>query len=224
MTTNPQNKPLVVLIDFDGTITNHDIGDQVVIKFAEPGWKEALDKLRSGEMNVKELWAYEMTLLREDREEASVEFSLNAAEIREGFADLVDYCKSNGIPVEVCSSGMGFYVDAILEKHGFGDLPRARPEVGYDENGHGVMVVPEGLRDCGTTVMCKCEQVWKWRRKGYRVMFVGDGVSDECAVTQADVVLATSRLRKVCEEKGIPHTPFDTFHEVLGIIVESVST
>jgi len=44
MTTDPQNKPLVVLVDFDGTITNQDVGDQVVIKFSEPGWKEALYK------------------------------------------------------------------------------------------------------------------------------------------------------------------------------------
>jgi 2-hydroxy-3-keto-5-methylthiopentenyl-1-phosphate phosphatase len=224
MTTDPQNKPLVVLVDFDGTITNQDVGDQVVIKFAEPGWKEALYKLRSGEMNVKELWAYETTLLRKDREKAAVEHSLNTAEIREGFAELIRYCKSENIPVEVCSSGMSFYVDAILEKHGFGDLPRARPEVGYDKNGHGVMIVPDGLRDCGTTVMCKCEQVWKWRRKGYRVMFVGDGVSDECAVTQADVILATSRLRDVCEGKGIAHTPFDTFHDVLEVVIESITT
>jgi 2-hydroxy-3-keto-5-methylthiopentenyl-1-phosphate phosphatase len=80
------------------------------------------------------------------------------------------------------------------------------------------MTIPEGLRDCGMTVMCKCDRVWHWRRKGYRVMFIGDGVSDECAVSQADIVLATSRLREVCESKGIDHTPFDTFDEVLEFV------
>jgi 2-hydroxy-3-keto-5-methylthiopentenyl-1-phosphate phosphatase len=54
-------------------------------------------------------------------------------------------------------------------------------------------------------------------------MFVGDGVSDECAVTQADIVMATSRLRQVCESKGIKHTSFDTFHEVLDTVVESIT-
>jgi 2-hydroxy-3-keto-5-methylthiopentenyl-1-phosphate phosphatase len=49
-------------------------------------------------------------------------------------------------------------------------------------------------------------------------MFVGDGVSDECVVSQADIVLATSNLREVCEAKGIAHTPFETFHEVLRAV------
>jgi 2,3-diketo-5-methylthio-1-phosphopentane phosphatase len=213
-----QNKSLAVLVDFDGTITRRDIGDQVVINFAEPGWEDALDRFRAGEMNSKDFWAYEMSLLRKDREDAAVEHSLSIAELRSGFANFLDYCKTHDIPVEVASSGMNFYVDAILDKFGMADLPRSRPVVDYDENGHGVMTIPEGLRDCGMTVMCKCDRVWHWRRKGYRVMFIGDGVSDECAVSQADIVLATSRLREVCESKGIDHTPFDTFDEVLEFV------
>ncbi len=50
-----QNKPLAVLVDSYGTITKRDIGDQVVIKFAEPSWKEALDRYRTGEMSVENL-------------------------------------------------------------------------------------------------------------------------------------------------------------------------
>jgi 2-hydroxy-3-keto-5-methylthiopentenyl-1-phosphate phosphatase len=218
MISDTQNKPLVILIDFDGTITNQDIGDEVIENFAEPEWREAMVKFRSGEMNVKELWAFETGLLREDREQAAVDHSLNVAEIRSGFDELIQYCKNENIPVEVCSSGMGFYVDSILEKHGYGDLPRARPDVDYDENGHGLMAMPDCIEDCGMTVMCKCARVWNWRRKGYRVLFVGDGVSDQCAVTQADDVFATASLRKSCEANGIEHTPFETFHEVLEVV------
>ncbi len=80
------------------------------------------------------------------------------------------------------------------------------------------MVMPDGLRDCGMTAMCKCDRVWQLRRRGFRVMFVGDGVSDECVVSQADIVLATSNLREVCESKGIDHIPFETFHDVLDAV------
>jgi 2-hydroxy-3-keto-5-methylthiopentenyl-1-phosphate phosphatase len=215
-----KNKPLAVLVDFDGTITVRDVGDEVIEKFAEPGWNEALDRYRAGKLNVRELWAYDIGLLRKDREKAAVEHSVNFAQIRDGFSELVQYCKSRDIPIKVVSSGMHFYVDAILAAHGFGDLPRARPFVEYDGEGHGVMTMPEGLQDCGMTALCKCDRVWSWRRKGYRVMFVGDGVSDQCAVGQADVVLATGRLRGVCESKGIEHTPFESFGEVLAAITD----
>lgn len=215
---HPENRPLAVLVDFDGTITTRDIGDQVVINFAEPGWVEAMERYRTGELNVRELWAFEIGLLRKEREAEAVTHSTEIAEIREGFDEFIEYCDSNGFPVEVVSSGMNFYVDAILEAHGFGDLPRARPTVEYDEHGFGVMTMPGDLRDCGMTALCKCDRVWRLRRKGFRVMFVGDGESDQCVVSQADIVLATSNLRQACKSKGIAHTPFETFHEVLDAV------
>jgi 2,3-diketo-5-methylthio-1-phosphopentane phosphatase len=213
-----QNQQMAVLVDFDGTITKRDIGDQVVMNFAEPGWAEAMERYRAGELNVRELWSFEIGLLREEREAAAIAHSNAIGEIREGFGELVDYCASHEIPIEIASSGMHFYVDAILDANGFGDLPRARPTVEYGERGFGVMVMPDGLRDCGMTAMCKCARVWRLRRRGFRVMFVGDGVSDECAVSQADLVLATGNLREVCESKGIEHTPFETFFEVLAAV------
>ncbi|HAG56316.1 MAG: hypothetical protein FI720_05210 [SAR202 cluster bacterium] len=210
--------PLAILVDFDGTITTRDIGDQIVINFAEPGWEKAMDRFRVGELNVRELWAIEIGMLREEREPAAIARAIEIGLIREGFGDLVSHCHSNNIPVEVASSGMHFYVDAILDANGFGELPRARPEVTYTADGFGLLGMPEGLRDCGMTAMCKCDRAWRLRRRGYRVMFVGDGVSDECVVSQADIVLATSNLREVCEAKGIAHTPFETFHEVLRAV------
>lgn len=218
MTSDHQNKPLAVLVDFDGTITTRDIGDLVVEEFADTGWESLMDQYRAGEINVREMWNREMNLLREDREAEAVARSLDVAEIREGFGDLVDYCNSNDIPIEVASSGLNFYVDAILEANGFGDLPKARPVVAYDADGRGFMVMDDGIEDCGMTAMCKCARIWRLRRLGHRVMFVGDGVSDNCAVTQADIVLATGSLRKSCEAKGIEHTPFETFHDVLGVV------
>jgi 2,3-diketo-5-methylthio-1-phosphopentane phosphatase len=218
MIPDPQNKPLAVLVDFDGTITTQDIGDLVVEEFADPGWESLMDLYRAGEINVSEIWEREMKLLRKDREAETVARCLDVAEIRDGFSELVDYCNSNGIPIEVASSGLDFYVDAILEANGFGDLPKARPVVEYDADGRGFMVMDAGVEDCGMTAMCKCARIWRLRRKGYRVMFVGDGISDACAVTQADIVMATSSLLGVCQERGIEHTPFESFHDVLEVV------
>ena len=89
MTSDRGEKPLYVLVDFDGTITTVDIGDQVVIKFAEPGWEKALLKFKAGEINVRELWSYEISLLRKDRESEAVAYCVNSAEIRKGFREFI---------------------------------------------------------------------------------------------------------------------------------------
>ena len=150
-----------------------------------------------------------MKLLREDREAEAVERCLDVAEIREGFGNLVNYCKSNGIPIEVASSGLDFYVDAILAANGFGDLPRARPVTKYDADGRGFMAMDDADEDCEMTAMCKFSRIWRFRRMGYSVMLIGDHISDAYVVTQADIVLASSGLLGVCEERGIEHTPFE---------------
>ena len=173
MTSDRGKKPLSVLVDFDGTITTVDIGDQVVIKFAEPGWEKALLKFKAGEINVRELWSYEISLLRKNRESEAVTYSVNSAEIRKGFREFVEYCYAQKIKIEVASSGMNFYVDSILEANGFVELPRARPIVQYDCKGHGVMVMPDGITDCSMTALCKCDRVWRLRRDGHRVIFIG---------------------------------------------------
>ena len=215
MTSDRRKKPLAVLVDFDGTITTVDIGDQVVIKFAEPGWENALLKFKAGEINVRELWSYEISLLRKNRESEAVIYCVNSAEIRQGFREFVEYCYAQEIKIEVASSGMNFYVDSILEANGFAELPRARPIVQYDCRGRGVMVMPDSIRDCSMTALCKCDRIWRLRREGHRVIFIGDGVSDQCAVSQADIVIATGSLLDICIDKNIAHISFENFNEVL---------
>tara|TARA_Y100000588_G_C14130492_1_gene871365 strand:+ start:121 stop:798 length:678 start_codon:yes stop_codon:yes gene_type:complete len=218
MTCDRRKKPLAVLVDFDGTITTADIGDQVIIKFAECGWENALLKFEAGEINVQELWSYEISLLRKNRESEAINYCVDSAEIRKGFHELVEYCYAKKIKIEVASSGMSFYVDSILEANGFAELPRARPIVQYDCRGHGVMVMPEGINDCSMTALCKCDRIWRLRRYGHRVIFIGDGVSDQCAVSQADIVIATGSLRDICMNKNIDHIPFENFHDVLKTV------
>ena len=67
-----EHLPLAILVDFDGTITTRDIGDQIVINFAEPGWEKAMDRFRVGALNVRELLALELGMLREDRDPAAL--------------------------------------------------------------------------------------------------------------------------------------------------------
>jgi 2-hydroxy-3-keto-5-methylthiopentenyl-1-phosphate phosphatase len=53
-----------------------------------------------------------------------------------------------------------------------------------------------------------------------RLAFIGDGYSDICAVTQADLLIAKKDLALYCSERGIAYTPFDNFTEVAQILVD----
>ena len=68
------------------------------------------------------------------------------------------------------------------------------------------------------TALCKCDRVWRLRRDGHRVIFIGDGVSDQCAVSQADIVIATGGLLHICIDKSIAHIPFENFDDVQATV------
>ena len=219
---NDQKPPLAVILDFDGTITLKDIGDVIITNFGRKGWQVASEAYARGELSLRELWAVEIAHLREEDHEEMRRRAAEVAEIRPGFRELVSYCRNNGIPLEVASSGIRFYIDAVLEDADV-DLTVSAPDVAYDECGHGLVIFKDGLRDCGMTAMCKCERVWRHRREGRHVLFVGDGASDYCAALQADHVIARSSLARFCEQENQSFVPFDTFFEVQKVVAEIVS-
>lgn len=53
---------------------------------------------------------------------------------------------------------------------------------------------------------------------GGPVVLVSDDKSDACLAAEADFVFAKSSLIKHCEVRGIPHTPFASFEDVLRVV------
>ncbi len=47
-----------------------------------------------------------------------------------------------------------------------------------------------------------------------RAVFIGDGLSDRCAVEAADWVFAKGALAMYCERQGVPYTTFETFADI----------
>ena len=209
---------LAVLVDFDGTITMQDIGDVVIETFAREDWRPVSDQFKRGEISLRELWSAEVSYLRAEDNDAMREYARDVARVRPGFHEFVNYCREHAISIEVASSGIRFYIDAVLEKAGVTGLPIASPSHAFDAQGRGLVTFENSLRDCGITAMCKCERVWQQRRLGRTVLFVGDGSSDYCAALQADHVVARHRLADYCTRENVPFTPFEHFDEVRAFV------
>jgi len=67
---------------------------------------------------------------------------------------------------------------------------------------------------------CKCQVMETNRRGGSLALLIGDGASDFCAATAADMVLAKARLLDFCRDEGIPHRGFSSFREVVEIMAD----
>ncbi len=214
---------VAVVLDFDGTVTERDIGDAIVKRFGLPGWDSLEDRFRKGEVVIRALWTREISRLPGDRVNDMTEFALETAKVRPGLRELVDYCKERGIYVEVASSGLEFYISGILRSNALADLPVACLTAEFSINGSSRLTMPAELTQCARNGMCKCARIWNLQNVGVRVIFVGDGASDVCAGPAADVLVARSTLAKVAFDKGWAFSAFEDFHDVMRVVQREVA-
>ena len=209
------SKPFAIILDFDKTLTTTDIGESIVEHFGSPGWEHGIDRFRSGEYGIREIWEYEISHLRIERIPEMTSYSLEIAKLRSGLPELLEYAETSEMPVEVASNGMDFYVHAILAANGMGNLRSAAPGIAEGPDGRPKLAFAGDHTQCLRTGLCKCDRVWAHRRTGRKVIYIGDGISDLCVAEQADVVFARDSLARHCDRSGIPFTPFEDFFQVL---------
>ena len=103
-----------LFLDFDGTISNGDIGDELFRTFGS--FEPVHSQLIAGDFSVAEYYRQSVALLRSDcTPEAIVEFC-DGQSLDAGFAPLVDWCASVDIAVTVVSDGFDAYISPLLKK------------------------------------------------------------------------------------------------------------
>ncbi len=179
--------PLVVVLDFDGTITLKDIGDEVCEQFADPSlgsWREIDAALVRGELSLPRAQERMWALTRAERADA-VAFARQVGQPRPGLAALLDAVDRRGGEIWLASGGFDFYIDALL-----GELrPRfARTYMNRAQFSDGKIAVsfPHGDLACGRCAVCKGKVCQLASTVAERVVFAGDGASDRCVLALPD--------------------------------------
>ena len=205
--------PVSFLVDYDGTISQVDIGDALLARHfsdaAELARKDAL--YEAGRLGSRELIKWDMDVLPRDPELLVREAA--AMPNDPSFPGFVSGVRRRGAQLEVVSDGLGFYVRSNLAAMGLTDVPVATNENRLADGGAGVSF-PYGHPTCFVCGTCKRERVRLHQAVGRVVVFVGDGMSDRYAAAHADVVFATGDLARICADEGWPYHAWQNFDEV----------
>jgi 2-hydroxy-3-keto-5-methylthiopentenyl-1-phosphate phosphatase len=200
-----------LVVDFDGTVTQEDLLDEIASRFGDPVvYQEVDDGLDTGRMPLREVITREFEPVRRPLEEI-VAWELENVSIRPGFRELVEVAKERGWRFVIVSSGFHELIEPILEHEGVevelhANRVDARPE------GWRVLWQYDGTCDsCGES--CKRSIVQEFAGDG-ELVYVGDGYSDRCAAEASDLVFATKGLASYLDGRGIPYEHFDDFHDV----------
>jgi len=129
------------------------------------------------------------------------------------FSALARGLQRAGADVRIASDGFAFYISRMLAAAGLADLPvdSNRLEV---RRGAIVLDFPYEQDGCGHCGMCKALPVRRAKARGHRAVYIGDGYSDRCAVSEADVVFAKDSLEAHCQANDIPYHAFASLSDV----------
>lgn len=198
--------------DFDGTITQEDVSFLILDAFASKDWRRLLDEYREGKISVGSFSTKAFSMVRAD-EQTVLEFVKRKAEIRPGFNELLAYCHRRGFQFVIVSNGMDFYIKAILGDMGLNNIQVFAAQTKFAANGIEARYIgPEGnqLED-----NFKEAYIQLFRKRGFRVIYAGDGSSDIFPARQADYVFATGKLLTRCKAVNLDCMPFNDLHDIV---------
>ena len=208
---------LALLVDFDGTVTEKDVATMLLEAFALEDWHPFASMRDAGLITGKECLIRQFACLP-SREEELTRFATERAVVRPGFSDLVSYCREEGLPLALVSGGLGFYIQAVLSRHGIFGIPAFSGRADFTTGDRIGMDYDGCPAVCDMMGACKCFHVHRYAALDYKTVLIGDGSTDMCAAERADYVFARSKLQTHCEAQGIPFFPFSDFHDVLSTL------
>jgi 2,3-diketo-5-methylthio-1-phosphopentane phosphatase len=209
-----------IICDFDGTIARPDTVDELLEALADPAWRAVEELWRGGEIDSRECMARQIPLLRGGWS-AIARFLDERVALHPSFAPFAAWCASRGIALRIASEGSAQVIHHLLarERVAVASVWASRLEVGPD----GTLSL-DFSHACGRTycgaALCKCETFRPSPGRPIRVL-IGDGRSDFCAATRADVVFARAMLLEHCRAEQIRCIPFESFDTVRTVIEHS---
>ena len=212
----PPGQP-VIFSDFDGTITQADVIDQILNQLASPAWRKIEAEWVAGRIGSRECLSRQLALVNTTSRE--LRDLIDSIELDPHFRDFYRAVRRRRIPFYVVSDGLDYVIRRVMRNMGARQPLRNGLEFFSSE----LSIRPEGLEirfphatahckhGCAT---CKPQIIQKLRGESRPVVYIGDGLSDRFAAGVADVVLAKGRLLEFCRQQGIACTPFKTFRDV----------
>jgi 2,3-diketo-5-methylthio-1-phosphopentane phosphatase len=204
-----------LILDFDGTLTQLDIGDALCDLFAPPAWRHIDERWLRGELALDEAQTLMWGLVRAS-EPQFLRAARELGELRAGCDALLARARAAGYAIVLASGGFDLYIRAILGPR-LEDFHAVYCNSLSFVGERAVVAFPHKTTlGCARCAVCKGKVVRAFAARG-PVVFVGDGSSDACALGVAQQVYAVRgrTLERLAQSTGQPATPFESLHEVV---------
>jgi 2-hydroxy-3-keto-5-methylthiopentenyl-1-phosphate phosphatase len=208
---------LVVLSDFDGTVTTIDTAEFILGRFAKGDFRRFDRQFERGRITLEECLNRQFSLVNASRKQILGELKGKVI-FRPNFKKLAEHCKAHCIPLVIVSAGLDFVVKDFLKLNGCLDLVEVcTPKTVFSADS--IRFAFPTLFDA-TSENFKQDLVRWYKGQNKKVIFIGDGVADFPAIKDADYVfvIESSRLAKMCESCEMACESIADFQQVIEAI------
>ena len=200
-------------IDFDGTLTQQDVLDELISRYAiDDSWRVIEQRWQRGEVGSRQCLTEQLDLVRISP--AELDALLAGITLDPGAVALIEAMESRGVPVVVLSDCVELFIRLILERHGLGRLSVRSNTAVFHNHRLKLQCPHENARCTFGAAHCKCASMDVLGQGGRRSIYVGDGRSDLCASMKADVVFAKGVLAQCLDKESLPYVRYSTLHDV----------
>jgi len=213
---------LVVLCDFDGTITTIDTAELVLARFAQGDFRVFDRQFAKGELTLEECLNRQFSLVKASKTEILDELK-DRVSFRPSFKGLAEFSKEERIPLMIVSAGLDFVIEYFLKLNNCQNLVEVfAPKTVFSASG--IKFTFPRLVD-NASANFKHDMVKNFKKQDRKVVYAGDGLADWEAAKEADYPFAIegSRLAKLCKSHGIACRVITEFQEIIGAIRKIMS-
>lgn len=203
-----------VYFDFDNTITRGDILDELLARFTvDRKWVALEEAWQKGRIGSRKCLGGQLRSVRITRKK--LHEYLKKVRIDPHFKKLYRFLKRKGFHPVILSDSFSMIIREVLKNNGVKGVPvyANRMEIRKD---HVIPSFPYSSGPCGGCGNCKAKHLLKKRETGVKIIYIGDGLSDLCAVDQSDVVFAKDALLEYMKKRKKPCVPYRDLGEVYG--------
>lgn len=216
-------RDIKLFVDFDGTITVKDIGEEIFREFGETEMVNNIIKdLLNDKISSRQCWDELCKAVPPIKKRELNDF-IDKLDIDPAFIPFVEFCNDNKIELIVLSDGFDYYIDRIFSKTGLSGLKYYSNKLFVDENGILTAEYPHYDAGSPTSANCKKNHIINQSSDNDYTIYIGDGNSDKEAVQYCDFIFAKNGLLKFCSKEKIGFYPFSNFEDIKSKMIELLS-
>ena len=220
MTESSSANPFIVVTDFDGTLTERDIGNELSMVYRPQLFKDLHASYSAGNLRLREFQQQLWTGFPCSKEEF-IHASLKAASLRPGVNEFLELCAHKSIPVYVASCGIDLYITSVIDrfmsKFAQAAIKGLKSNTAEFNEKSITSLIPPDQDNSQAEPLHKGRWAQELAQKhnGAKIIAIGNGGSDKTFLHHVDMIYATEKLIKTCENAQVEFEPFHNFFDIL---------